>query len=335
MKNKEKILKQKAILPRWLCSYLIFYLIINMNSYAENISNNPEILIGRLQEAINKGDANEVEINIKSLEQCGAEAIPAMQLALKSKDPQLRIALTRILVTIPKNESTSQLLELALLDKDEKIAKTALNGIENRTICRTLSKEEINIILSRIENDNVINAGVYARLLSKCISISTFDRAIPIIMRFKSEITTPTQVNYIYGTYVSGRAYALNQFIIAISNLGESVIPILHLLKKESQETKQESLKKWITIAMGTAGDETVSEDLRQLVEKEKDISLRALALRAYARSAKESAIPLLNSFIEDETSVGYADSHGKIFPLQIIARDEIKRLESKKKNDK
>lgn len=82
-------------------------------------------------------------------------------------------------------------------------------------------------------------------------------------------------------------------------------------------------------IAAGMLGDESVVEQVRGIVESEPDVSMRALALRAYAWTAKQKAIPFLRQFANDQTTGG-TDCHGRLFPLQIVARDELAELEPK-----
>ncbi len=69
------------------------------------------------------------------------------------------------------------------------------------------------------------------------------------------------------------------------------------------------------------AGDETAEEGLLQIIQTPtEDVSTRAEALRAYARVAKEKAIPMLETLSQDKTP-GPDPLHP---PLAIVASDEL-----------
>lgn len=284
-----------------------------------------EDIIYRLEIALEKHEYREAEILVEELKHRGEEAIPVIQSTLDDEDSFLRATLIGVLGGIRGDRATNTLLELTLQSDDRELSAMALVRLENRTVQRFLTRQEVRVLTSWIEEGNVIQAGMAARLLARSTRNDAVERMKPIISRFTSEVESPSAVRDINDSYLSGEVYALNQFLIAFSTVDAPVV--ISLLRSELQGAGGERLRNWLTIAMGMAGDEAVSEELRQIINTEKDVSVRAVALRAYAHAAKEKAIPVLAAFVEDRTSIGKSTFYGELFPLQIVARDELARL--------
>jgi HEAT repeat protein len=85
------------------------------------------------------------------------------------------------------------------------------------------------------------------------------------------------------------------------------------------------------------AGDGDVAPDIERIIRGDPDMSTRAEAARAYARSAKESAIPLLVELLGDPTAIrdrviiaGKGEGIGMLDgfrPVAGVAADELSRL--------
>lgn len=76
------------------------------------------------------------------------------------------------------------------------------------------------------------------------------------------------------------------------------------------------------------AGDPSVSGELEGVVRSDPDRYVRCVAVRAYARSAGEEAIPLLVALLDDTTEGDYADCMGKKpLLLRLAARDALSAL--------
>jgi len=64
------------------------------------------------------------------------------------------------------------------------------------------------------------------------------------------------------------------------------------------------------------------------MIMEEPDRYVRWVAVRAYAHSAKQDAIPLLELLLSDTTESEYADPHwGKFLLIQSAARSALRRL--------
>jgi HEAT repeat protein len=96
-------------------------------------------------------------------------------------------------------------------------------------------------------------------------------------------------------------------------------------------------MRKWLVVARGMAGDAQVAAELEKIVREDPDMSTRVEATRAYARAAKETAIPLLVELLGDPTAIrdrviiaGKGEGIGMLDgfrPVAGVAADELSRL--------
>ena len=281
----------------------------------------PRLLVRQLQEAIQKGDLQQAEALSRDLGQQGDDAVAAVQAAMRAQN-NLRAFLLFALGQIPGDASTNALLENAYRDRD--VGNLSLARLAGRPVNRPLSPEELESWRLRVQNSNAFQAGATARLLSLCWLNNVEQRAKPIIARFTKEVLVQEPVGEVHGSYLSARTVRLNQFLIAFSQFKDPMI--IRLLQQEVKSQVDPLIIQWLTFARGFAGDDSVATQLQSLVAQEKDASTKAVALRAYSRSAKEAALPLLETFLNDKTVTGNG-SHGPYYGLQIVARDEIARF--------
>jgi HEAT repeat protein len=98
-------------------------------------------------------------------------------------------------------------------------------------------------------------------------------------------------------SYLSPHVRRLNVYLRAFSYTGEAAIPYL---RQAAEEAADPEVRKWLTVARGMAGDGDVAPDIERIIRGDPDMSTRAEAARAYARSAKEAAIRLLVELLDD-----------------------------------
>jgi hypothetical protein len=156
------------------------------------------------------------------------------------------------------------------------------------------------------------------------------DRLTPILERFESEVVSPTVTDSvrIMGAYVSPRVGTLNEFVLGISHIGKDAIPMLEQRRQRAAEKSE--LRKWLTLALGMAGDESVADDLGDMALGDPDRYVRWVAVRAYARSAKQKAIPLLEILASDQTESEYGvlpPDRGPVLLIGMTAMAELSRL--------
>mgnify|MGYP000489445985 CR=1 FL=1 len=312
------------------CSFsLILY--VQYVSAAEEPSKmrSPEELLQALTAEIKQGTSADHEILIKEIVAHGQDALPAISNSIKKGDKSVNAILLNVLSQIPSESSNRLLIRFASDPSDGELRRMALGKLENRRIEFPLSKSEFDVLSGVIETDNILLSGAAARLLGKCTKNDVADRIQPILRRFKKEVNTPSDISTIAGSYLSPRAYILNQFLLSFSYLGEAALPAL---QEASQTSRDKNLNKWLKLARGYAGDESVTQEIRDIFDKEEDKSIKCLAIRSYARSAKKSGIPFLSSLLADKTVSDYGDCTKDIgMPIYIfrnVAKDEMQMLQ-------
>jgi hypothetical protein len=198
--------------------------------------------------------------------------------------------------------------------------------LANRPVTFPLAEDAVRELQSVVRNGPVGNAGTAAWVLAKCERVPLEARSTPAMDRLEREAAQPMkETGYLHGSYVSKRVFYLNKFLLAFDSMKDaSVTNALHERLAKCEEGSES--RKWLLMALGMTGDPSVADALRALVLEEKDLSTKAEALRAYARSAKEDAVSLLLTFEKDNTPGG-RDSFGPLYPLQIVAGDELARL--------
>ena len=152
------------------------------------------------------------------------------------------------------------------------------------------------------------------------------------MLRFLKEASVPskTPVARYLGSYLSAEVMELNGFIIALVAIDDPDTVVRLLKEVVSTLDGNERARKWSMVAQGFVGSEAVADSLKQLAETEADESIKAVTLRAYARSAKRNAIPLLEYYLKQitaskpETPIMINRSGD---PLETVVRDELARL--------
>lgn len=293
----------------------------------------PQQLVAKLKSAVNL-DYESKEPIMKALRDYGKDSIPAIKDGLKESENILfGLTLIQALAGIEGDESKKLLMELGCQKVQSQVSREALGYLENTPINFPLSKEQFDFLIERVKTDHIFGAGLVARILGKCKFNITEKLCDMIIERFKQEVISPTNLGPMHGSYVSPRVYALNQFLLSFSYLGN---PATKPLTKELQQDNKEVVK-WIYLALGITGDKSVAEQIKQVVEKDPDTSVRAVAVRSYARSAGIDAIPLLETLTKDKTESEYDryPDGTPVYPIRLVAQDELVDLKRKIEEDK
>ena len=291
----------------------------------------PQQIVEHLEATIHAGLGDEEGLEereslIDALAACGDQAIPAIAARLGEADVQVAMDLMRALVGIGSDAAIGLLLEQLAHSSSPVIANWAISVLENTAIARPLSPDELAALTTRVTTEHVTRSGLAARVLGNCRAIAVEERLSPIMSRFEREVLSREPLAPVLMSYVSPRVFVLNQFLLAFSNIGAPGIPMLR--QKRAQFPANSDLDKWFLLALGMAGDEAVSDELKKLVLGEADIYVRCTAVRAYARSAKQAAIPLLESLLDDPTESAYGDSFSqRIRLIAMTARDALVRL--------
>jgi hypothetical protein len=233
---------------------------------------------------------------------------------------QAQVAPVSVAAPIPEPEVFPTLIT------EENIGKVSA-GYENTPLPRALSEAELTLLASRVLDGNAVVAGNAARVLANASSNDTGQRLDAILTRFEREVEHPPLLPTFNISSLSGHAQILVQYLLAFSHLDKP--QTIAALETERAGEVSPTLRKWLTIASGYAGDERVAAPLKSYLDAEKEGSTRALLLRAYALTAGKEAIPILESYLNDET-VTANGCFGPCYGVQMTARDELARLRPK-----
>ena len=210
----------------------------------------------------------------------------------------------------------------------------AFSILQNCTIRKTLTPEEYQSLVRRVQLNHPVSAGDASRVLARCVSLPVADRIEVIKERFKKELISPSPIGSIRDTYLSPRVYVLNPFLLAFSYIGKPGIP--YLMQEKNKTVENEEIKKWWILALGFAEDDSVAEDLKRIIQNDTDKSMQCIAIRAYARSARQAAIPLLEKLQEGYTPGKEPPSlqgHMK-YLVEITAKEELFELQEQNVQD-
>jgi len=288
----------------------------------------PAEIVSRFMVAVSNEREQEIETLVTILQERGEAALAAIASGLAQGDDRQRTQLARVLGGIGGNASTSLLVEMLAEASSPDAARRALTALENRPVRRALSEDELSALVTLVrDSSSPIRAGSGARVLAKCSVVAVGERLAPILERFKSELSSPYWADT-RPSYVSPRVFVVNQFLLAISYIGA---PAIEALAQERQAAAANSeIEKWWLIALGVAGDKSVAADLKDMLTEEPDRYIRCVAVRAYASSAGQDAIPLLESLLNDTTESEYVHPRrGKFLLIQSAARSALRRLQN------
>lgn len=288
---------------------------------AETPSMSPQQIIERLEVTVRGGTPDDESVEqreslISALEACGNAAVPVIATRLAEADETIAFELMRALVGIGTDSAVAVLLEQIAHSPSANIADRAIGVLENKRITRPLSPDELAALTTRVLTESVGGAGLVARVLGNCQAVPVEGKLPPIMNRFEREVLSTEPLPPVLGSYVSPRVFMLNQFLLALKNTGAPAIPMLR--QKRAQVSANSELDKWFLLGLGMAGDESVAEGLKTLVLTEPDIYVRCVSVSAYALSAKQAAIPVLESLLDDPTVSEYRDCTNR--PIRLIA---------------
>ncbi len=283
-------------------------------------------MMARLRSALEREDtilANQIGHELQAL---GKAALPAIQDGLPTCNPAEAKHFTRILGGIDGSESTQLLIQLACLFPDSSIVTPAINAVGNRPIDFNLTANQFERLLTEVRKGPAFTAGAAAQILTRSPRNEKIDIVRPILERFMAEIGQPTTSEKFHGSYLSPQAYRLNLFLRTFADMRDQAIPEI---KDALQRATAHETKKWLALALGMCGDKSVAQDIRSLIENDPDTSFRVVAVRAYARSDGENAVPLLQTLLTDNSQSEYdrMPDGSPVYPIRIAARSELARL--------
>lgn len=312
----------------WLAMICLF-LCVQRGAFCQSDSSKEsdgKEMVARLRLALEKNDMDQVSKLGDDLQAIGNMALPAIREALPKCDETEAVHLVGVLTGIGGSEATQFLVQLVCQPSNQKVASQALHVIGNRPIDFALTADQLECLAGVISKADILKAAAVSRVLSRCERNDRKQVIRPILERFIKEIGTPTELAPMHGAYTSPRVYVLNLFLLAFSNLGgEAVRDLETALDKAATP----DIRKWLVLALGMCGNSSKGEEIRRLVENDPDIYFRSVAVRAYARSIGEKAVPVLKVLLNDTAESEYdrLPDGTPVYPIRLAARDELARL--------
>lgn len=288
-------------------------------------------IVERLQGSFVEHDFERHDALSKELQDMGEAAVVAMERTMAEADSTARRALISPLIGIAGDRSTGLLLRIALIDEDLKVQSAAAAALINRPIRAELTAENVEKIQSWVRDGDFHLAGPAAGVLARCLQVPIEERAGPVVERLEREagLVEIKPERYAWGSYLSQRVFEINQFLIAVAAIEGPVVR--DALRQALEKYEEDSpVRKWLLVGLGMAEDPEIAGALLDLFLNEEDLSTKAVALRAYARSAGTNAIPILESFKDDMTGPPgnlRRPIMDRIYPLRTVARDELAHL--------
>jgi len=282
----------------------------------------PEQTVAELEATAGRKGADARPL-VDALARHGTAALPIIKQKLGKAGEHFNMLLVRAANGIEgADDEVASLLLSQFVDNPYPSARgEALWLLDNRVrvtaVKRPLREAELTKLTQTISAPNIFSQGYAARVLSRCVQVPTDQRVAPIVERYEKEVVSPTKGPPIDPKpYFSDRVFLLNQFLLAIDNIGAPAVPRLAMDRRSAGGDQE--LRKWLTIALGWAGDRSVSDELQGLLQTEADTSTKIVLVRAYAKAGKQEALPFLRSIVDSEDMKS----------VQWILKEEIRQLE-------
>ena len=279
-----------------------------------------------------RGRYKEIQDRLISL---GEAARPQIEARLEDRsNPQLRQGLTFILGEIPGEGADRTLFHLLCFDKSPGVGGAAMMQLVHRIdrygpFTFSIPDEELEVLIEVVRKADMGRAGEVIRILGMCAQNDTDKRFDPILERFIRDVKYDGEFPDTMGAYCSPRVYMLNAYLLAFRGMGKTAWEPLRKAIQKAREEKYAEVEKWLCLSAGYAADPSVAEALKEVVLHDSDRYVRCVAIRAYAFSAKQAALPVLRTLVDDKTPSEY-DTEGP-YPYLIIgytAEEQIRLLE-------
>lgn len=264
-----------------------------------------------------------------AVRQLGPEAIPLLRerIAQEGVSRSVKINLFETLRQIPGEITTDTMLDLTLDNSDPELVRMAEAAIPRQyVLSRKLSDKEQAVLIARIRSDRGV-AEKWAVILAHAEHIDQTQVLHAFVDRFAQAIDTNMEGRGTAqrGSYLSREGFEMGEFLWVFPSFDAA--KSLPLLEDATGRAKDEEARRWWFMARGMSGDMEVSGELGAIVKSHaEDVSIRALALRAYAYALNDEAVPFLHAYVRDKTPG--PSSFGA--PLEIVAREQLARIEAR-----
>lgn len=289
------------------------------NGHCEDSAPSPDAaaLVVRLKTAVASiGGESRASDTVARLTACGDHAIPVICRALEDEgDRRVSCYLARSVAEMPDDAGPRALMDLYCRRPDLRSSiEAGFRGgrlEKGLSIGFTLSPEQMEALKDRIIGGTRFDARGVADLLAICHENRIDSLVAAMVVRYIDAIgpeePAPTTM---YHSFLYPYIVRLDSFLRAFKTIGERAVPALREAKKG--EVPQHT-DKWLSIALGYSKDPQSAGQLAEILKADPNPCVRYVAMEAYALSAGEAAIPLIETFRNDTTMRG---SNDKAVPL-------------------
>lgn len=262
----------------------------------------------------------------------GPQIIPALREILHGDQESLKSDCLRVLDYLPPAQTRELLLEVALDRSGGEFSGQAMGRLTDWPIEHRLTEKQLGILAGMVRDPSIFIATDAAKVLSQCRRNDQPSLVPTVLARFRVEIANPVAWPPVHESYLSPRVLFLNQFLLAFANFGPAATPVLR--EELGKETDPEP-RKWLLLGLGMSGDPAVAGQLKEILETDPDRYIRAVALRAYALSLGEAALPVLEQYLQDTTESEYYRHMGNRpwYLLRNVALGEISTIRNRRKH--
>lgn len=172
----------------------------------------------------------------------------------------------------------------------------------------------------------------WASLLAHARDAQPSDSSIrinAILDRFESDLQQD-RTNSVWHGYLSANAMKMNALLVIFPTIDQR--NVASIVRDRFSKATNVTQRSWLLMARGMCRDESAGEELKTFITNpQRNVSERALALKAYVVAVGSNATPLLNQLCENSET---GDVPGlppneqgmvsRMRPLQVVAKDEL-----------
>jgi hypothetical protein len=289
-------------------------------------------LIQRVRDGAEGSNAH-IEQVAAAIDALGNDGAVVLREALRNAQGHERRDLVRALWRSRRPEAVKGVvLEILTGDPDEAVRRSAKSLLLDSTLRRPVLPEEFQALIREVETEPTFSAGGYARVSAGCVGMTPEQKrevTRAIVARLAKEAAAPSDAKKQGapgGSYVTQEVVELNQYTLALRRMRDpSAVEFLQERLKNAGENAR--LRKWLVIALGFSGYAPVGPELKAILEDDSDLSTRVEAMSAYAAAIGPAAIPMLEAYTNDTTTLfpgGGGNPMRTKYPLRGVARDEL-----------
>lgn len=198
-------------------------------------------------------------------------------------------------------------------------------GTKGGGVSISLSTKQLETLLAAVRDGSDSEAITAATLLAVFSQNVPKHRVEPVVQRLiRVSENPPTNVPRMKPSYSHDNV--LGMYVSAFINFGKQAQPILR--EALAMRGVGVQAKKWLTLALGFAGDVSVGDTVRAIANDEAEtVEVRCIAVGSYAAAVGSDAIPQLEEWKKDTTLVKTEIHNIEVYPIALAANEKWLQL--------